>query len=138
MGQVVDVFEGNLIETGRFLMSVHRRYRVPGVHPVIQLGWERFIITTETAKKTQAPWSLEVIGMLRWISYTNNWDILPSAAPGDRDLGKKEWVKALGWLPPRSGKDAMSAAQHLLAFLIRTGRTTQVIRDMIRPSEGST
>jgi len=48
---------------------------------------ERFTITVKTAKNSQAPWSLEVIGMLRWLIW-RHWQVDPEDAlilqqPGD-------------------------------------------------------
>jgi len=37
---------------------------------------ERFTITVKTAQNSQAPWSLEVIGMLRWLLW-KHWHVDP-------------------------------------------------------------
>lgn len=111
---------------GDFLSNLH--YLAP--RPVA-IGWENFIISAATAKKTQAPWSLEVIGVCRWLALSYGWTILQPQAPADRHLGKKEWVDALGWCPRGARDDGMSACQHLLAYLLRSGLASQRIRDMI-------
>ena len=38
-------------------------------HTPSEIVIERFTITTATAKNSQAPWSLEVIGMVKWLVY---------------------------------------------------------------------
>jgi hypothetical protein len=43
----------------------------------IEVVVEKFTITPETGKKTQAPWSLEIIGGIRWVLD----DFIPGAQP---------------------------------------------------------
>lgn len=87
----------------------------------LSIGWERFIITAQTARNSQAPWSLEVIGMTRWLVHRHGCVQLQPALPGDRELGNERWVRALGWMPPRkkTDRDAYAATQHLLAWMLR-------------------
>ena len=112
-------------------VGVYLEAFLPEAWPHLSIGWERFLITERTARLTQAPWSLEVIGMTRYIALRNGYRILTPAAPGDRDLGQVEMVDALGWCPRGMRDDGMSACQHLLAWMLRSQSAPQYVRDMI-------
>lgn len=99
--------------------------------PGVAIGWEHFYITAKTAKLTQAPWSLEIIGICRGWAFQKEWDILPAAAPSDRHLGAVKFVDALGWCPRGMRDDGMSACQHLLAWLLRTQLAPAHVYDTI-------
>jgi hypothetical protein len=87
----------------------------------VGIGWETFTITTETAKKSPQPEALMVIGVCDYLTSVTDAVRLKPAGPGDRFLGKKEWLKELGWLPKgMKDDDALSATQHMLAYLIRS------------------
>lgn len=85
------------------------------------VGWENFIIGPQTHKKSaDAHHAIEMIGVARWEALRNGCLILQPASPGDRLISTREMLTALGWWRP--GKDdAQSAAQHLLAWMLRTG-----------------
>lgn len=78
---------------------------------------ESFIITLQTVKNTQAPWSLELIGVARYFSQFNCEEDLslqmPSAA---KRFSSDMRLKDLGWFVPGKGH-ANDAARHLLLFL---------------------
>jgi len=120
-GNVIEVKEFDFEELGCYLDNM----------PVQRIGWETFKITERTAKLTQAPWSLEVIGMCRWLALQKNWDVLKPAMPADR--APIHQVDALGWCPRGMRDDGMSACQHLLAWLLRTRLAPRWIYDTISP-----
>lgn len=119
------VVEADFTGTGSYLKDVRSCWNR------VAIGWESFFITSKTAKNTQAPWSLEVIGMCRWFAYESGWETLPPAKPADRELGQKKWVDALEWCPRGLRDDGMSACQHLLAWLLRTQLAPSYIYDTI-------
>jgi hypothetical protein len=86
----------------------------------LAIGWEEYTMTRDTRKITRQARAMELIGVARYFATSCHCQVLPSAAPADRDVATPEMLKALGWWVP--GKDdAQRAAQHLLAYLLRTG-----------------
>lgn len=87
----------------------------------IAIGWETYTITIETAKKSPQHEALMVIGVCDYLCSVTGSTRLKPASPGDRFLGKKEWIRELGWMPNgMKDDDALSATQHMLAYLIRS------------------
>jgi hypothetical protein len=86
--------------------------------PALAVGWERYVPMPGKPQK-DAALALEPIGVARYLSATYSCQVLPEAAPGDRFHGiNMPRLKALGWWP--RGDDAQSAAEHMLAYLIRS------------------
>lgn len=56
-------------------------------YPRAEIAVERFTITTVTAKHSQAPWSLKVIGMVEWLIWRGTGrdpeDVVLFQSPGD-------------------------------------------------------
>lgn len=59
-------YELNPMQTGRAFETL-----VAGSYPQAEIVIERFTITVATAKNSQAPWSLKVIGMIEWLLWRN-------------------------------------------------------------------
>jgi hypothetical protein len=82
---------------------------------------ESFLITMQTVKNTQAPWSLELIGVARYFAQElTGQDLtlqMPSAA---KRFSSDERLKAFGWHKPGKGH-ANDAARHLLLFMVSHG-----------------
>lgn len=86
------------------------------------IGYERFHIGPGTHKLTQEPVheTIETIGVVRYLATMHHVRILTPAAPDDRKVASPDKLRALGIWP--AGKDdAQSAAQHLVAWCLRTG-----------------
>ncbi len=78
---------------------------------------EAFIITPATPKNTQAPWSLELIGVARMVSRT--WckrDLAKQDAASAKRFSSDARLKHMGWHKPGKGH-ANDAARHLLLLL---------------------
>jgi hypothetical protein len=81
---------------------------------------EQFTINTRTVRNTQAPWSLEVIGIARYFCQSNTGQDLtlyeqkPPFSTDDR-------LKAMGWYRPTKDGHANDAARQLLKHLVETG-----------------
>jgi hypothetical protein len=85
------------------------------------LGFERFHIGPQTHKLTQEPvhQTIEMIGVAKYLATINHVRILTPAAPDDRKPASPAVLRKLGLWP--SGKDdAQSAAQHLVAWCLRS------------------
>lgn len=87
----------------------------------LRLGWEHFSILPGTPPD-DAHHAIEMIGVCRRYMHVHACKQIGPAMPGQRKLATMAMLKALGWWVP--GKDdAQSAAQHLLAWMLRTGNT---------------
>lgn len=82
---------------------------------------ESFVIGPQTVKNTQAPWSLELIGVMRMISrlYTGRELHLTSPASAKR-FSSDARLKKMGWHRPARGH-ANDAARHLLLTMVTRG-----------------
>lgn len=86
------------------------------------IGWERFHIGPQTHKLTQEPvhQTIEMIGVARYLAAVYHVRVITPAAPDDRKAASPALLRKLGIWP--AGKDdAQSAAQHLVAWCLRTG-----------------
>lgn len=104
----------NFEETCRLLL-----HRVGGPsHDQLDLVCESFIITVQTAKNTQATWSLELIGVARMVSelYCQQPLTLQQPASAKR-FSSDERLKKLGWYTPGKGH-ANDAARHLMLYMV--------------------
>jgi cytosine/adenosine deaminase-related metal-dependent hydrolase len=85
----------------------------------LSIGWEKFTIFPGTPA-VDAHHAIEMIGVARWHAHLYGCQILPPAAPEQRKMATREMLKALGWWKP-AHDDAQSAAQHLCAWMLRSG-----------------
>lgn len=96
----------------------------------LKIGWERFTIGPETHKLTRQPEAMEMIGVARYLAQNWGCQILTPAAPDQRNMATPAMLKRLGWWVP--GKDdAQSAAQHMLAWLLRTNQLPPRERELL-------
>lgn len=82
---------------------------------------ESFIITMQTAKNTQAGWSLEWIGVMKFIAKI--WfkrDVTLQAPNIGKTFGTDNKLKHLGWYTRGKGH-ANDAARHLATYAARRG-----------------
>jgi hypothetical protein len=84
------------------------------------LVYERFLITIATAKKSQAGYSLEVIGVVKHLARKYGAELAAPQSPADaKGFMTDARLKALGWWS--SSDHARDAARHLGLFLVRNG-----------------
>lgn len=117
-----DAHELNFDDTCKFLMEVARSGNLYGDTVIVS---ESFIITQQTAKNSQAPWSLELIGVARMVSklYLQRDLVLqqPSAA---KRFSSDQRLKMMSFWTPAKGH-ANDAARHLLLFMATRKLLTQ-------------
>lgn len=91
------------------------------------LAIEAFIITPQTAKNTQAPWSLELIGVARMVSevYLQRPLIIQQVASAKR-FSTDTRLKRMGWYSRGKGH-ANDASRHLLLLMATRGMLSQDI-----------
>lgn len=78
---------------------------------------ENFIITVQTAKKTPAPWSLELIGLTRYLTFTKDIPLVLQK-PDERNLSTHPMIKHFG-LWHRGGEGhAVQAIRHAFAYML--------------------
>lgn len=109
------VWELDFMGASRCIESICASYR----HE-LWVGWEHFTIGPRTPA-ADAHSAIEMIGVTRLHAMSYACTILPRAMPDERTVATAKMLIELGWWLP--GKDdAQSAAQHLLAWMLRTGK----------------
>jgi hypothetical protein len=103
--------EHDLAWTGKVL----ERYREK--RDDLHVGWETYTIMK--GPQTQAPWSLEVIGMTKYICAKQGYTLLNPQAPKTREVVTDKMLRDLGLYDMIKGKkDAKSSLQHCIAWMI--------------------
>ena len=101
-------------KTGPALDRFLKRY------PNAKVVCEAFFITRETAKKSQAPWSLKLIGVADYLCDLYGVDPVILQTPADaKKFASDARLKALGWYSGGAGH-ADDAARHLMLYLAKT------------------
>ena len=80
---------------------------------------ERFVINARTAQLTQAPWSLEQIGALRFMCKKFDVDFVLQNASDAKKFATDKLLTNYGWPRPPGGGHARDAQRHLLVYLVR-------------------
>lgn len=87
----------------------------------LQLISESFIITVNTAKNTQAHWSLELIGLMKYKIWEYGAPPLVLQTPQvGKTFGTDAKLKHVGWYTRGKGH-ANDAARHLMTFAATRG-----------------
>lgn len=83
---------------------------------------ERFIITPNTGKKSQAPWSLELIGVLRYHCAKAGVAFVEQLPTDAKTFADNVRLKRIGlYIPNDHARDAM---RHLVLWRARSGDST--------------
>lgn len=83
---------------------------------------ERFIINQATVTNTQAPWSLEVIGAVRYMCVKYGCGELVLQNPSDaKKLVTNDIIKKLGWWTKGTAGHDKDALRHLATFALKNG-----------------
>lgn len=87
--------------------------------PQLSVGWEAYHIRVNLPQ-THAHTAIEMTGVIKRYARKHGCVLLEPADPAERKKATRAMLVQLGWWVP--GKDdAQSAAQHMLAWLMRTG-----------------
>lgn len=98
----------------------------------LAIACERFTITIQTAKDTQAPWSLELIGVSRYMAQKYGAEFVLQQVASAKRFSADWRLKNLQWYVP--GKShARDAARHLLLYLV----TRKWWKDCLVSEDGS-
>lgn len=81
---------------------------------------ERFTITVQTAKNSQAPWSLECIGMLQWLAYKNHaGDFTLQSVNEAKNMFPNDMLHTLDYWHRGGEGHARDAIRHGLLFALK-------------------
>ena len=97
-------------------------------HPNTEPVCEKFTITARTAKLSQAPYSLEHIGILKQIMIDNGRDPerLPLQLPSDaKEMFPNSALKKLNYWHVGGEGHALDSIRHGLLYFVKTGWTAR-------------
>lgn len=80
---------------------------------------EAFIITARTATLSPAPWSLEIIGALRWLCHRYGVPFTLQTPTDAKRFATEDKLMKIGWDRPPGAGHARDAQRHMLLFLVR-------------------
>lgn len=90
--------------------------------PTLDVVGERFTITAATAKKSQAPWSLEVIGAVKWLAHKHRCGDVKLQSPADaKTFATNDRLRRMGWWVPGTAGHDKDALRHLMVRLVNLG-----------------
>ena len=94
-----------------------------GVNPAdTAVVCERFTITDKTAKNSQAPWSLECIGMMQWLAYRHGaGDFTLQLVSEAKNMFPNETLKNLDIWHRGGEGHARDAIRHGLLYALKSG-----------------
>jgi hypothetical protein len=123
-GDVFSSGEGNFIDIGD-VVAWHCAQENE-----VSFGWERFDITPATYQMRGSSWSLEVIGVIRWLALEADQKILDPQSRESRLMVQENLLKAVRWHKPGLGH-ANDAARHLLAWLVKNHRLPDDVQSIV-------
>jgi hypothetical protein len=98
-----------------------------GAGPRTAVAVERFIIDQRTVRNSQAPWSLEMIGVVRYLAHKYSAaDLKLQDVPTAKRFSSDARLKTLGWWRPGLGH-GNDASRHTLLYLVSHGWWTPVL-----------
>jgi hypothetical protein len=138
-GYAVISYDGEspkLIETGEvqqleFGQTIDRVLKAAG-DSVVDVVCERFVINAQTIKNSQAPYSLEQIGILKHIVHMNGYDTekIVFQSPSDaKKLFPNDALKKIQFWHVGGGGHAQDAMRHGLLRLAKTGWLPRMLLD---------
>lgn len=90
----------------------------------LEVVCERFVINAQTVRNSQAPFSLEQIGMLKLImlDYDAEPEKINMQSPADaKSMFDNKKLKILGYWHVGGGGHALDAIRHAILYLVKTG-----------------
>lgn len=89
----------------------------------LDVGWEHFNVGSKTPGD-DAHYAIEMIGVARRYQRKHGCRNIGPAQPDQRKMATQKMLETIGWWRPGE-KDAQSAAQHMLAWMHRTGQVPE-------------
>jgi hypothetical protein len=121
-----------IISSGEFLMEDYAEPILKSIeyarlqNIVLETVCERFTINAQTVKNSQAPFSLEQIGILKYLLLSNDLDpgLIAFQSPSDaKRMFPNDALKKLGYWHRGGEGHALDAIRHGLLRLAKTGWT---------------
>ena len=110
--------EENWENAARFIDTALRELGGENVDVVV----EKFTITSQTGKKSQQPWSLEVTGMCRLLAFMHKAGAITLQTPADaKSFSSNTRLRDLDLWHVGGGGHANDALRHVVLRLTRTG-----------------
>ena len=79
---------------------------------------ERFIVSPQTGKFSQATWSLEQIGVLKYLCARHDVRFVLQNVSDAKKFADDKRLNSLGWKRPKGDGHARDAQRHMLLFLV--------------------
>lgn len=89
----------------------------PTVHVVI----ENFLITVETGKLPEAPWSLNLIGIVQYLCYLNG-KVLDFQLPSDKPFADNDKLRMMDFWHVGGEGHANDALRHAMIWIVNRNR----------------
>lgn len=119
-----------LAQSGEYEMSEYHRPIIEAIELSrleevdLEVVCERFTINAQTVKNSQAPYSLEQIGILKHVVMVNGFDHekIKFQSPSDaKRMFPNEALKKLGYWHRGGAGHALDAARHGLLYCVKSG-----------------
>lgn len=82
---------------------------------------ESFVITVNTAKNTQAAWSLNLIGVFQYFSWSYGWPLTMQSPTVAKTFATDAKLRHVGWWTKGRGGHANDASRHLMTYAAQRG-----------------
>jgi hypothetical protein len=90
-------------------------------HPEIHVVMEDFKITVETGKLTEAPWSLNLIGVVQYLCYLNS-KVLDFQLPSQKPFADNDKLRAVDFWHVGGAGHANDALRHAMIWIVDRNR----------------
>lgn len=111
----VEALQLDQMALGHYMETVHAQWRKCGDRPIVIC--ESFTITPQTGKNSQAPWSLENIGIVRFFCGKAGFELVFQTPAAAKRLATDPVLKAAGLYWPGKGH-AVDAARHIFLYMV--------------------
>jgi hypothetical protein len=106
------------LEIPHHLVGFYAELIIPTYRPHVVI--EDFIITANTAAKSQAPWSLKQIGMAEYLAVKYGCPFTTQPPSAAKAFVTNDKLKAIGWYV-RGQDHGRDALRHAVLYLVRQG-----------------
>lgn len=117
-----EIGELGMMEMSRAIDNTLRALRDLGYEVVVVC--ERFIINEQTIRNPQAPWSLEMIGIARWLAHEHGFDYVLQMSADAKKMVTNDRLRALDWWA-RGKEHGRDATRHLVFYLVEADFLTK-------------
>lgn len=113
---LIDSHEYGITEFYEYLESIMKLYS-----DELMIVIEGFIISEETAKKTPAPWSLELIGFVKYMCWKYEVPLV-TQQPVEREFATHEMLHEMNFWHKGGEGHAIQSMKHALVWMVNRDR----------------